>query len=323
MATADEFVDLDLIPVPQRHERWEAVLSRTHLGMAVQIGAGPFRAAVRRRWIGDLALVDARCGACSGVRDEGLVRRTDERRVAVTLVRGGTEHVGLGMANLGLRPSEALIWDSAQPASFTVPKRLLKRTLVVPYPIWREAGGIRLTGGGVVMDSASPGARMLSGYLDLLSGSPTPPGAIDSARNLALDLLVAVARGGSIPVTEDADLYELMFWWIDRHLGQSITARTVADAHGVSERTVHRVFAASGETVAATVRAHRLARARQELETTAVSVTETAHRWGFTDASHFARAFRREYGCSPSDVRYDPFVGPARLAGNGRSRTAI
>ncbi|MBB4689550.1 AraC family transcriptional regulator [Amycolatopsis jiangsuensis] len=336
MALTDEFVDLQRIAAPQREAQWQDLLSRTHLDMAVQLRQGTeprsFRAAVRRRWLEDLALVDVRCDACLGVRDEMLVRRADQRRIAVTVARSGTERVGLGVGSLQLRPGDALIWDSAQPAWFEVPKRLLKRTLVVPYPVWRAAGGPRLAGGGVVVDSASSAWRMLRGYLDLLSGSPSPPGTVESARNLALDLLVAATQGGSVPSGDDTELHEQLCWWIDGHLDRPITARILAEAHGVSERTVYRAFARAGETVAAAARTRRLTRAREELETTDASVTETAHRWGFADASHFARAFRREYGCAPRDVQADPLAGgtggtrlvhPSRMAGNGRTRTAI
>jgi len=32
-------------------------------------------------------------------------------------------------------------------------------------------------------------------------------------------------------------------------------------------------------------------------------VTEIAFRWGFKDSAHFSRAFKREFGISPSEVR--------------------
>jgi AraC family transcriptional activator of tynA and feaB len=71
----------------------------------------------------------------------------------------------------------------------------------------------------------------------------------------------------------------------------------------VSVRTVNRTFSATGHTVGEVVRVRRLARAREELVDRAAPITSIAHRWGFADGSHFSRAFRAVYGCSPSDYR--------------------
>ncbi|MBW0104438.1 AraC family transcriptional regulator [Pseudonocardia sp. KRD-291] len=48
----------------------------------------------------------------------------------------------------------------------------------------------------------------------------------------------------------------------------------------------------------------RLQRARADIEgDTGLSVSEVAARWGFSSASRFAAAYRRRYGCSPSETR--------------------
>jgi len=52
------------------------------------------------------------------------------------------------------------------------------------------------------------------------------------------------------------------------------------------------------------VRRERLARCLEDLRRpTGGSVTEIAFRWGFRDAAHFARVFKREFDMTPSDVR--------------------
>jgi len=32
-------------------------------------------------------------------------------------------------------------------------------------------------------------------------------------------------------------------------------------------------------------------------------VTDIAFRWGFTDAAHFSRVFKRAFGATPSEIR--------------------
>jgi AraC-like DNA-binding protein len=70
----------------------------------------------------------------------------------------------------------------------------------------------------------------------------------------------------------------------------------------VSVRTLHRAFAAAGESVGAYVRRRQPEEARAELAVPDVrrSVSEVAARWQFADGSHFVRAFRKRYGETPS-----------------------
>jgi AraC-like DNA-binding protein len=92
--------------------------------------------------------------------------------------------------------------------------------------------------------------------------------------------------------------------YIQRHLpDEAVTAGAIASAHGVSIRTVNRIFNAGGQTVGEVVRVRRLARAREELTETAQAVSVIAHRWGFSDTSHFSRSFKARYGSSPTDYR--------------------
>ena len=91
--------------------------------------------------------------------------------------------------------------------------------------------------------------------------------------------------------------------YIERHLlDGSITPNALAAAHGVSIRTVNRIFNAAGQTVGEVIRVRRLARAREELSESDRPVSVIAHRWGFSDTSHFSRSFKAHYGTSPTRV---------------------
>jgi AraC family transcriptional regulator, positive regulator of tynA and feaB len=92
--------------------------------------------------------------------------------------------------------------------------------------------------------------------------------------------------------------------FIEQHLlDDAVTPAAIATAHGVSTRTVNRIFNATGQTVSEVIRVRRLARARDELTKTDRPISAIAHRWGFSDTSHFSRTFKAHYGSSPSDYR--------------------
>lgn len=85
-----------------------------------------------------------------------------------------------------------------------------------------------------------------------------------------------------------------------------LTPAMVAERVGISVRTLHRAFQASGETFWSWVRDRRLERCHIELTSPSFSrrsITEVAFRWGFNDLSTFDRNFRKRYGVSPRMIR--------------------
>jgi AraC-like DNA-binding protein len=54
------------------------------------------------------------------------------------------------------------------------------------------------------------------------------------------------------------------------------------------------------------VRQQRLQRCADDLRNSAltiVNLTDIAHQWGFSDSAHFSRAFKGEFGQTPSHYR--------------------
>jgi AraC family transcriptional activator of tynA and feaB len=72
---------------------------------------------------------------------------------------------------------------------------------------------------------------------------------------------------------------------------------------GVSDRYVHKLFAARRMTFGAYVTERRLNHICADLISTRHSVLGIAYRWGFNDISAFNKAFKKRYGCTPSRYR--------------------
>ncbi len=297
----------------ERAERWQEMVSATHLPWSVRVepDAAPFEAWIRRWWIDDLALVDCACDPCSGTRGRRQLAGSDGEFVVVLMTLAGRETVGQDDAEMALRPGDAVVWDSTRPARFRVGERLAKRSLLVPRAALEEVTGRTRPPTGVLLDGAAPATRLLVSYLDVLRSALPALGssAVAAARNATLELLVGALRADAVaPSTTTAApaLRAAMDRWIGRHLGDGpISPGAVAAAHGVSTRTVNRIFNATGETVSEVVRVRRLARAREELAESDRSVASIAHRWGFSDTSHFSRSFKARYGTSPTAYRLD------------------
>lgn len=292
---------------------WQEMLSATHLPWTVQIAPPeddrPFEAWVRRWWIDDLALVDCECSPCSGTRQRRQLADTDGEFVVVLIIRSGRETVSQDGAEAALRSGDAVVWDSTRPARFGVWEPLSKRSLLIPRAALDEVNGRAWTSTGVLLNDAAPATRLLLTYLDTLSESLPALGssAVAAARNATLELLVGALRAeADTPATSTAQpaLRAAMDRYIERHLLHGpLTPAEIAAAHGVSIRTVNRIFNATEQTVGEVVRVRRLARARGELTDLGRPVAAIAHRWGFADTSHFSRSFKAHYGSSPTEYR--------------------
>jgi len=85
-----------------------------------------------------------------------------------------------------------------------------------------------------------------------------------------------------------------------------LSAAAIADALGLSVRSLQRRFDGTGQSFAQWVRQRRLQRCHDDLcnpRWCDVSIASIAWRWGFVDPAHFSRCFRERYGCSPRALR--------------------
>ena len=91
---------------------------------------------------------------------------------------------------------------------------------------------------------------------------------------------------------------------MEANLENPLPLAALANLAGFSLRQLERQFAAQlGERPAAYYRTLRLARARQLVQQTGMSMLEVAVATGFSSATHFAREYRRAHGRAPSHDR--------------------
>lgn len=92
--------------------------------------------------------------------------------------------------------------------------------------------------------------------------------------------------------------------YIVEHLDQELTISGIAKEVGASASSVQRHFKTHfGLTVFEFIREQRLERANQALGHDGVSIAQAAYIAGYSNAAHFATAFKRTYGVSPSTRR--------------------
>jgi AraC family transcriptional regulator len=92
--------------------------------------------------------------------------------------------------------------------------------------------------------------------------------------------------------------------YIREHLDQPLHRSVLAEVAGFSVPHFHRIFTACvGENIASYVRRVRLERAGRKLRLGAVDITEVALAAGYETHAAFSKAFKQQYGLSPSEFR--------------------
>jgi acetamidase/formamidase/AraC-like DNA-binding protein len=109
-----------------------------------------------------------------------------------------------------------------------------------------------------------------------------------------------------------------------------LTPVRVAQAEGISERYLQKLFEGSGSSFTQYLRERRLQRTSAELSSPAEahhSISEIAFRNGFNDSAHFSRAFRHRFGLSPREFRHQELdrstIGSAAAGQRGWPQQAL
>lgn len=299
------------LPTPEELDfRWRLAV-RDRLASVDLQPTGPVErfGSVEELDLGDLLITDWVCPQVEGTRDRNVARHDDDALLLFTAYVG-QQIFETSDETVVLRPGTVLITSTRTTGRFVIPEHLTKRTVRVPMTALSPFD----TGGGVpsclLLETAqSPLANLLQDFLMSMDRHVGRMSAaeIEGARNALLVLIAGMIRA-SRPDIGDSEFLQLLRRqleaWIVNHLaGGAIRVADLAAAHSVSPRTVHRAFASTGDTVGSVIRTHRLAAARGDLVNTNLSIAAIAHRWGFCDASHFGREFRREFSLSPGDYR--------------------
>lgn len=92
---------------------------------------------------------------------------------------------------------------------------------------------------------------------------------------------------------------------LQQHLHDAdFNVERIGEEMGMSRVQLYRkIKSLTGMTPVELLRKSRVARGRQLLESTSLSVSEIAYEVGFTAPSYFAKCFKDEFGISPGEVR--------------------
>jgi AraC family transcriptional activator of tynA and feaB len=194
--------------------------------------------------------------------------------------------------------------------SFRVPHEQLGGRLADP-----------LLGTGIGIDARTGTGAVVAALMHSLWELAEPTGAGAAAElEQSFAAVAAVAMGTAAPGPDPAGdrlshpgLRAAVLRHVLANLADpDLSVATVCRRFAISPRLLHTLFADQPASFAGTVRALRLERCARLIADpgSTASITEIAARHGYPDPASFSRAFRRQFGVAPRDVRGRP-DGPA------------
>jgi AraC-like DNA-binding protein len=291
-----------------------------------------FHAEIKHLRLGPLHVISARTSPCRAVRTPRLIRKSDPGMYQLDVMGLGEHQLTQGTEEIPALPADLLLYDTSRPfrvRTTTAGKSAHGLMLVIPRTVLPLPPD-RANAFTPAVFSGRDGMGAL--LLDLLtrivreSHHYKPEDAVRLG-TVVVDLLsVLLARhhdaGHTLP--DDTRRRELLLRvqaYIHRNLyDPELSPNVIAATHGISARTLHRLFQPQGTTVAEWIRERRLERCRRDLADPALRhrpIHAIAARWGFSDAAHFSRAFRAAYGVSAQEYRRQHEVGDGLAAAVG------
>ncbi|MFI2203349.1 helix-turn-helix domain-containing protein [Streptomyces sp. NPDC020192] len=298
--------------------RWNRAVSKATVPVTVaSYGAPPTEGRTTTRPLGHLLFVatdaDPQCFTRSRRRIARDAGRT-EAFVVVAVVGDTGAVLQQGGRTAELTAGTLALWDTERPHVVDFPRGVDIKACLVP----RRALGVRddelerVT--ATVIEADGPVAALLGPLLVTLAGTAVdcPEHVADRLARNFTDLVatliteraagdVADTAGSRYAQTREVRAY------VDRRLGDpELGPETIAAAHSMSVRSLHKLFEGEGTTVSRLIQRRRLEECARDLargDSGERTISGVARRWGFSSPAHFSRLFRTAYGMSPSRWR--------------------
>lgn len=299
----------------ERAEYWRHVVSNDFAPMEFDPVGREVHCRARLRSVASIRVLEVRSSAGVLKATPAAIRRNEQGYGKVELVLGGKLVVSQDGRQAVLKAGDFAIHDTNRPFELIVTENV--RLVGALWPLRMVAGprnGLRdltatrmagRTGSGALL--ASFLAALGSEFDDIL---PPEEARISSAAGDLLAAALAHHAGDDTGMGPDGRRSVLVLrirQFVEANIADSgMNPATIAAAHCISVRQLHRLFEGEDVTVTDLIRVRRLEGSRNDLADPALcrqSIGAISSRWGIPDSAKFSRMFRAAYDASPREYR--------------------
>jgi AraC-like DNA-binding protein len=289
---------------------WVDAVCDTFVHLDCTLGSdASFFGEIRDASVGALRIGTVTSTAQSVSRSPRQIARAPAELCFLVIQERGRGYVSQDGREAELRPGDLAFFDSTRPHTLTFDGNFSQHVLHMCRPSLMQCLGRSEPFTAMRIDGRTGIGGLLSPFLrELPRVLPRFPAGIhervsENLLNLAATALLSI---GNTTPTSAAQTLARVKLWIEAHLGERLSSERIAAGCKISVRHLNRLFSAEGTSLMAHVWERRLMRCHRDLTSPAMrgrSITEIAFAAGFLDLSHFSRAYRARYGCTPRDAR--------------------
>lgn len=286
---------------------WREAVCEAVLNVAPQSPGEAFRASLSGQTFGPLRFASFSSTGHFIVREKSHVNRASDDHYLISLQQRGRSGLEQGDGPCWLEPGEIGIVDGTRPFRVSFPTAVSRLLAVVPRQrIETRAPWLR-GGASRKVAATSPYADLARRHLNELASGHIAPRQAELLTDNLCNLLALATAPGPDEELQVGTQAEAIMAYCRAHLGDAeLNPRAVAAHFGISLRTLHLRFEATGSSFGRWLLECRLEACRRALSDPAqhgCTISDIAFAAGFGDLSHFSKAFRARFGEAPRDLR--------------------
>lgn len=246
------------------------------------------------------------------VRSPRTLVQTPTENLKICAVRRGRCVIEQSGGVLSVGPGELGVYDTRRPYRLNWSADWACEVMTTPPDLLGLTDRALEAAREKTWSTVKGAGSMLVDFMDRCSMQPAPTGfARNHLAQAGTSLLTAAILDDAEHVAADsADLFrERVEAFIENSLQlPALGPASIAAAHHISVRTLQRLFGGADRGVSGLIRRRRLEAVRRDLRNPAFgshTIAAVAARWCLHDAQWLAKAFKAEFGVSPSEFRAD------------------
>lgn len=304
-------IDTSTVAARDRLDFWRSTVCDQFVQLDVRPEAGPaMHGRILATAIDDVQLREISAGAHTFVRTDRQVRTADEDYFHIALCHRGSTVASQEGREATLGPGDFVLYDSARPFTFAMAEDFEYSVCLFPKRLLPLSAAEMAAASAVRFDSRRGiGALIppLFAALHELEAAELPAPSRDAMVRAIADLYVAVVRSRVDAGASPSVHLSRARAFVDEHLADpALDPAAVAVGCSISVSYLHKLFAATGESVADYVRERRLQGCWADLarpDLASLTVAAVGRRWGLVDPARLSRVFKARFGFSPTEHR--------------------